>query len=61
MPSIECLRKYKLSTVLSDVGGPDHTRLNHAVKRLFDLYWLSAAYLMVDGLDHTRLSHAVKQ
>ena len=50
------------------LDGPDNTRLNHAVKLLFEKvlavnclrrYWLSTAYLMLGGPDHTRLNNAV--
>ena len=50
-----------LSTEHLSLGGPDNTRLNHAVKWLFEkVLGLSTAYLMLDGPDNTRLNHAVK-
>ena len=44
MQSSDCLRRYWLSTAYLMLGGPDNTRLNHAVKVLavnciFDVRW----------------------
>ena len=36
MQSSDCLRRYWLSTAYLMLGGPDNTRLNHAVKWLFE-------------------------
>ena len=36
MQSSDCLRRYLLSTAYLMLCGPDHTRLNHAVKWLFE-------------------------
>ena len=58
MQSSGCLGRYWLSIVYLMLDGPDHTRLNHAVKWLW--FWLSTAYLMLGGPDHTRLNHPVK-
>ena len=36
MQSSDCLGRYWLSTEYLMLGGPDHTRLNHEVKWLFE-------------------------
>ena len=53
--SSDCLRRYWLSTAYLMLDGPDHTRLNHTVKWLFEkvlavnmpLFWNSVQILSV--------------